>query len=159
MPIVKVVMFFIIIIFCFSCSAPKKEEITEEKKNIFEKLLGTWKLSTDEEFERFTKKSDTAYASQVFTVGGKDTNITEDVIIYGGKGKWNFKTLVKGQNKGKAIVFTSTILSDSIVQFENPTHDFPRMINYTLISHKQMRAFIAGTGDTIYFNYSKIVPL
>ena len=149
-------MRLVVIIFlglCVSCSTEKKETL------IFNKLVGTWKLATDAEFERFTKNEDGSFSSRVFTVSGKDTNVTEDVNIYLENGKWNFKTLVKGQNKGKAVVFTATIFGDSIVQFENPAHDFPRMINYTLINPTQLSAFIAGIGDTIYFNYSKIVPL
>lgn len=81
----------------------------------------------------------------------------EEVKIVNEAGKWNFITQVKGQNKGKSITFTSTLLMDTMVQFENPAHDFPRMVNYRLVSSNILRAFISGTTDTIYFNYSRVV--
>jgi hypothetical protein len=146
----RAIILLIGLAFCLSCSKNKEDE-----KLIFNKLLGTWKLSSDAEFERFTKNDDGTFSSRVFTFAGKDTNVTEDVTIYLENTKWNFKTLVKGQNKGKSVVFTATVFNDSVVQFENREHDFPRIINYSLITPTQMRAFIAG-GDTIYFYYSKV---
>lgn len=153
----KIVIVSMCIVFCFSCS--NKEESTEvaDKKLVFDGLVGTWKLAEEEQFEEWKWHEDGSYSSRAYTVAGKDTNIMEEVKIINEGGKWNFITQVKGQNKGKAVTFTSTILQDTLVQFENPAHDFPRIINYRLPSKNEMQAFIGGTTDTIYFNFSRVI--
>lgn len=142
---------------CIGCSN-KMETIAEEPDMVFNKLLGTWKLDKEEQYEQWSKNNDGSYSARVFTVSGKDTTLMEEVKIVPEDGKWNFITLVKGQNKGKAVIFTSSVVKDSLVQFENPAHDFPRIINYRLPSLNNLVAFIGGTSDTIYFNFSKVLP-
>jgi hypothetical protein len=145
------IMLFVLASSC-SNSNPK-----EETRFVFDKLAGTWKLAEEDQFEQWSKNEDGSYSSRSFAVSGKDTSIMEEVKIVPESGKWNFITLVKGQNKGKAVTFTSSILQDTLVQFENPAHDFPRIINYRLVSENNMQAFIGGTTDTIYFNFSRVV--
>lgn len=146
----SIILLFIAFAFFSSCSNKRDEKL------LFNKLLGTWKLADDNEFERFTTNDDGTFASRVYMFSGEDTTVTEDADIYLENNKWTFKTLVKGQNKGKSVTFTATIFNDSVVQFENPAHDFPKMINYTLTTPTQMKAFIAGKSDTITFYYSKL---
>jgi hypothetical protein len=152
----KILMIAAVLIGTFSCSEKNKKN-SEEGVPVFDKLVGTWRLGEEEQFERWTGNEDGSYSSRMYSVAGTDTTILEDVKIVKDGDKWNFITLVKGQNKGKAITFTSTILKDTIVQFENPSHDFPRIINYRLESEHNMQAFIAGTNDTIYFNFSRVI--
>ena len=142
------------LILFFACT---NKEAGTENNLVFDKLVGTWKLGEEEQFEQWSKKEDGSYSSRTFAVAGTDTNVMEEVKIINEAGKWNFVTQVKGQNKGKSITFTSTVLMDTLVQFENPAHDFPRMVNYRLASNNVLQAFIAGTTDTIYFNYSRVV--
>ncbi len=144
------------LIICLSCT----DKHTDKKENadlVFDKLLGTWKLSDEDQFEQWSKNNDGSYSSRVFAVAGKDTTMMEEIKVVSEAGKWNFITLVKGQNKGKTVTFTSSILQDTLVQFENPAHDFPRIINYRLPSENTMQAFIGGTTDTIYFNFSRVI--
>ncbi|MGZ3883998.1 MAG: DUF6265 family protein [Bacteroidia bacterium] len=120
-----------------------------------ERLEGTWKLTTEAQYERWIKNSDGSFSATVFSPNGKDSTVSEQVKIYKKGESWCFETVVTGENKGKPVVFTSTLLNDSVVQFENPAHDFPTMINYRLLSDNRLRAFIAGKTDTIYFNYTR----
>jgi hypothetical protein len=124
--------------------------------SLFDSLVGTWKLDEDDQYERWSKNDDGTYLSTGYSVNGKDTLISEKVAIYPKGGNWCFETMVTGQNNGKAIVFTSVILTDSLVQFENKEHDFPNIINYHLRYQNNLRAFIAGKADTIYFNYNRV---
>ena len=146
----------VILLFGMACSQETKENLKAEPDLVFNRLLGTWKLNEEEQFEQWSKNEDGSYSSRVFTVAGKDTTMMEEVKIVPEEGKWNFITLVHGQNKGKTITFTSSMLLDSLVQFENPAHDFPRIINYRLPSMNDLQAFIAGTTDTIYFNFTRV---
>ena len=143
------------LIICISCSG-EMSTIKDDPDLVFNKLIGIWKLDKEEQYEQWSKNSDGSYESRVYTVSGKDTTMMEEVKIVPEDGKWNFITIVKGQNKGKAVVFTSSMLMDSLVQFENPAHDFPRIINYRLPSLNNLEAFIGGTSDTIYFNFSRV---
>lgn len=141
-----------VLLSCASTERNAKESVT-----VFDRLIGTWKLAEEEQFEQWKKNEDGSYSSKMFAVAGKDTNVMEDVKIVKEGDKWNFITLVKGQNKGKSVTFTSSILQDTLVQFENPAHDFPRIINYRLASESSMQAFIGGTTDTIYFNFTRVI--
>jgi hypothetical protein len=145
----KAYILFASLVLGFSCTP-------EKPKTVFDRLVGTWKLADDSQYERWTKNNDGSYSSRMFTLAGQDTNVTEDATITAENQKWIFKTLVKGQNKGKAVTFSSTIMKDTLVQFENPAHDFPRMINYRVVNDTILQAFIAGTTDTIYFNYRRV---
>jgi len=148
------------LIFCISCSSENKpeEKKEEQKELIFDKLIGVWKLDDEEheQYEVWKNNGDGTYSSTVFTIEGKDTVITERIHIFQREGKWDFETIVSGQNKGKPVDFLHTILNDTVVQFDNPNHDFPKLINYTMKTPRNVRAFIAGTTDTIYFNYVKV---
>jgi hypothetical protein len=144
------------LVICTSCSDKKKND-SEDSPPVFDRLIGTWRLAEEEQFERWIRNEDGSFSSRMYSVTGNDTTILEEVNVVKDGDKWNFITLVKGQNKGKAVTFTSTILQDTIVQFENPSHDFPRIINYRIESDHNMQAFIAGTSDTIYFNFSKVI--
>lgn len=151
---IRALVIILFLIFGMSCSNKSSE--TKEKSNlIFDKMIGTWQLAGEDQYEQWSKNKDGSYSSRAFSVINKDTLIMEEVKITNDAGKWNFTTLVKGQNKGKAISFTSTVLQDTLVQFENPAHDFPRMINYRMASQNNMQAFIGGSTDTIYFNFTR----
>lgn len=127
------------------------------KSDLFDAIVGTWKLEDDNQFERWVKNADGSYLSTGFTVvNDKDTIISEKVKIYSKGSGWCFETLVSGQNDGKSVVFTSEILNDSLVQFENKGHDFPNIINYRLLYQNSLQAFIAGKADTIFFKYSRV---
>ena len=152
----KLLIIAAVLVSTISCSERNKKN-SEEGTQVFDRLIGTWRLAEEEQFERWIRNEDGSYSSRMYSVEGSDTTILEEVNIVKDGDKWNFITLVKGQNKGKAVTFTSSILKDTIVQFENPSHDFPRIINYRIESDHNMQAFIAGTNDTIYFNFSKVI--
>lgn len=147
----KILLPFILIMICYGCNDSSAPNV-----DLFDTFVGTWKLEDDTQYERWTKNDDGSYISTGFSVNGKDTIISERVKIYKSGDGWNFETLVIGQNEGKSVIFTSTILNDTLVQFENREHDFPNLVNYRLLFQNSLRAFIAGKNDTIYFNYSRV---
>jgi hypothetical protein len=152
----KLLMIASALIVCIGCS-DKNNKDSEEGAPVLDRLIGTWRLAEEEQFELWTKNEDGSYTSRMYSVAGNDTTTLEEVKVVKDGDKWNFITLVKGQNNGKAVTFTSSILKDTIVQFENPSHDFPRIINYRIESDHNMQAFIAGTNDTIYFNFARVI--
>lgn len=141
-----------------------------QTNTVFDKLVGTWKGEDGKSFERWSKQQNGTFQTVAFTVHGSDstwiiqgsdTSWNETARIYPENGKWIFQNTVKGQNEDKAVKFTSSILTDSSVQFSNPAHDFPTDVNYTVINANSVRAFIVGPNskggkDTIPFHYSRV---
>ena len=134
---------------------------TETKELVFDKLVGTWKSEDGKSFEQWTKSDSGTYQSRAYSIKGTDTSWNEQANVYRENENWIFENTVKGQNDGKAVKFTSTILNDNTVQFSNPQHDFPTDVNYTLPDANTVNAFIIGPGnkggkDTIPFNYTRL---
>lgn len=134
---------------------------SETRELVFDKLVGTWKSEDGKSFEQWTKNANDTYQSRAYSVKGTDTSWNEQANIYRENDNWIFENTVKGQNDGKAVKFTSTILNDKTVQFSNPQHDFPTDVNYTLRDANTVNAFIIGPDnkggkDTIPFNYTRL---
>lgn len=128
---------------------------------VFDKMLGIWKNANGRSFEQWTKTGQGYYESRVFAVKGTDTVVREEAKVYKENEKWVFETLVRGQNNGQSVKFTSTVFTSSVVQFSNPAHDFPTDINYSISDQNTLKAFIVGPNakggrDTIPFSYSRV---
>jgi len=128
---------------------------------VFDKLTGTWQSEGGKSFERWTKKDNGTFRSVAFSVKGTDTSWNENAKIYPENDSWIFENTVKGQNDGKSVKFTSSMLNDNSVQFSNPSHDFPTDVNYTVVDANTVHAFIIGPNnkggrDTIPFNYTRV---
>jgi hypothetical protein len=139
----------------------KADSNTTVTQLVFDKLVGTWQNEDGKGFERWTKNEDGTYKSVGFSVKGTDTSWNEQANIYPENNNWVFDNLVKGQNNGKSVKFTSSQLSENNVQFSNPAHDFPTDINYTLPNANTINAFIIGPNDkggkdTIPFNFKRL---
>ncbi len=153
------------ILSCNNSTTEKAEEAHEKtppatKELVFDRLLGTWQAEDGKSFERWTK-NDGSYQTAGFSVKGEDTSWNEQGKVYAENGNWVFENTVTGQNDGKAVRFTSTILNGYTVQFSNPAHDFPTDINYTIADPSTLNAFIAGPNnkggkDTIPFHFSRV---
>ena len=152
----------------FSCNNSKQKIATTTGDKtaattqlVFDKLLGTWQSEDGKSFERWLKNDNGSYRSAAFSIKGADTSWNEQAAIYPENDNWVFENTVSGQNEGKAIKFTSTILNENTVQFSNPAHDFPTDVNYTVPDNNTVRAFIIGPNskgvkDTILFNYTRV---
>ncbi|HET6768679.1 MAG TPA: hypothetical protein VFH08_14805 [Chitinophagaceae bacterium] len=134
---------------------------TETKELVLDKLVGLWKSEDGMSFEQWDKNADSTYQTRAYSIKGLDTSWNEQASIYPKNDSWIFENTVKGQNDGKAVKFTSTILNERTVQFSNPQHDFPTDVNYTVSDANTLNAFIIGPNkrggkDTIPFNYTRI---
>lgn len=132
-----------------------------QKSSVFDRLTGTWQSEDGKSFERWIKKDNGTYTSVGYSIKDGDTSWNEQANIYPENNNWIFENTVKGQNDGKAIKFTSSVLNENSVQFSNPAHDFPTDINYTIANANSLKAFIVGPNnrggkDTISFNFRKV---
>lgn len=145
--------FFISVIFLVLLMACSKSE----KQIVFEKLIGTWQIEGENEFEKWSKNDDGTFSSVMYKVKEGDTTYLETVKIYKNeKSLWVYEPLVKGQNNGQPVSFTEVLLNETQVSFENQQHDFPKYIHYSLISPVKLEAFIAGGKDTVRFNFKRL---
>jgi hypothetical protein len=165
-------VFILFSILAISCGNPgknagntvlaKPDSVMESKENLLaDRLVGTWKSTNGKIFERWTKTSTGSYQSSVFRIKGHDTIFMEQASVYRIPGGWVFINRVKDQNEGKEIRFTSLSESSSSIHFNNPEHDFPTDIYYTMPDDSTVHAFIAGPNkkggrDTIPFNYVRV---
>lgn len=51
--------------------------------------------------------------------------------------------------------FTSTAVSDTLLLFENPAHDFPKAIGYRRVGMDSLQAWIEGGGRRVPFGYGR----
>ncbi|MFN2437875.1 MAG: hypothetical protein ABR503_01665 [Chitinophagaceae bacterium] len=128
-------------------------------EKLFDKLVGTWQ--DGKTFERWSKNANGTYTSVAFSVKNNDTSWNEQAAVYQENNKWIFENTVKGQNDGKAVKFTSTLLNDTAVRFSNPAHDFPTDVHYTVADANTVNAFIIGPNnkggkDSFFFNYKRL---
>lgn len=136
------------------------DKTPSSQQNIFDRLIGTWQSKNGKNFERWTKNTDGTYRSDVYSLRNGDTLWKEQAQIYLSNKSWVFENQVKGQNEGKSVKFSSTMLTDDQVIFSNPAHDFPTDISYSVKDINTLNAYIAGPNtkggrDTIPFYYKR----
>lgn len=160
-------VFLLTLIACNNGKENRKVDVKVDVKDptasqtIFDKLVGEWQSEDGKTFEQWIKNENGTYESRVYSVKGTDTSWNEQAKIYRENDKWIFENTVKGQNDGRPVKFTSSILTDSSIQFTNPVHDFPTDVNYSIADENTIHAFIIGPNkkegrDTIFFNYKRI---
>lgn len=52
--------------------------------------------------------------------------------------------------------FTSSTISDSLLVFENPMHDFPKKVGYRKAGADSLQAWVEGNGRRVPFSYGRI---
>src|SRR6185503_14093311 len=119
------VVTYVITLACNNSGNKPGVSSSPDRQLVLDKLTGTWQKENGKSFERWTKTDDGSFQSVVFGIKGSDTSWEEKASIYQENNKWIFENMVSGQNNGKAVKFTSTLLNDTSVQFSNPAHDFP----------------------------------
>jgi hypothetical protein len=112
-------------------------------------LLGTWEqnLENGTFSEDWRKKNDSTFLGKSWAVMNGDTVFSEKISLTQVSNNLYYTPSVKDQNEGKAIQFKLTSLSDSLLIFENPEHDFPQKISYRKVTQDSLMAEISGKVD------------
>lgn len=97
--------------------------------------------------ERWQKLNDSVFTGESYFISGNDTMSSEKITIEQRGKELYFIPTVKGQNDNKPVLFKLTESSPTHLVFENPTHDFPEKITYTLLTKDSLLAEISGTVD------------
>lgn len=109
-------------------------------------LLGDWHNITPEGIltESWKQLNDSVFAGRSYFVTGNDTSFSETIRLEQRKNGLYYIPTVSDQNSGKAVEFKLTSASAAKLAFENPEHDFPSKITYTLITKDSILALISG---------------
>ena len=118
----------------------------------FNWMIGTWQRGDDKPgrttFEQWEQVSETLYQGLSCTMVGNDTVWQEKMQLVAKEHGWTLE--VSGE--GKTIPFRLTSIEQGSFISENPEHDFPKMISYTLRGDS-LAAVISGEGTEVPFTF------
>jgi Domain of unknown function (DUF6265) len=112
-------------------------------------LLGDWQGNSPEgiAMEAWEKKNDSVFVGKSYFVVGKDTVSAEALRLEQNGRDLFYIPTVRDQNNNQPVTFRLTFSTDKQLVFENPGHDFPQKISYTLVTSDSLVAEISGTMD------------
>lgn len=118
-------------------------------------LLGRWENNTNEGrfSEIWLKENDSVFIGQSYFVKRNDTLFSETMKLETSKNK--AKLIVSVPNQ-KTVEFLMTSFEKQKFVFENPNHDFPKKITYTILSQDSLFAEISGNGKKQAFPFKRI---
>ncbi len=110
-------------------------------------LIGIWENKTQRGslFEAWSQLNENEFSGKSYMVKDKDTMVFETIRLLQEKEQLFYIPVVKNQNDGQPVRFALKSISDNLLVFENPTHDFPQVISYTRITPDSLLAEISGT--------------
>lgn len=109
-------------------------------------LEGEWKQDEQEAYEVWQILSDTVMAGGLFHQAGNDFVRDESIELKAENGQFYYiPTVFEGNKVAKPVSFVITTYTDTSFVAENKQHDFPQIIQYTLLSPKRMTATISGS--------------
>lgn len=138
------VLFLLLVTILSSCK--NKETIEKvEIKNV-NWLLGKWESQTTDGnlTENWTQLNDSTFQAVSYFIKNKDTLHFENIKLEQKGNTLVYKAIVRGQNDNKAVSFKMTLDTLHKLVFENPKHDYPQKITYTLINKDSLVASISG---------------
>jgi hypothetical protein len=120
-------------------------------------LVGTWKLKDKNVYEAWKDNGDGSLSGLSFIVSGADTTVQEKITLLHKDGSYHYIPDVP-QN-ASPVDFTVTEFSNSHFVAENPAHDFPKVIRYTIVRKPEgeiIEASIEGNGQVIPYAFQKV---
>lgn len=133
----KYLFFLIVIFFTKPCLT---------QTNLPEFLKGSWKIENQETYEHWDKLNEQSLKGLSYTIQDDRIVVTEYLDITLRDNTIYYTATVLNQNEGKGVPFRMTN-SDSTFIFENPDHDFPKIISYHPQSDSEIQVTISDGKD------------
>ncbi len=127
------------------CSFSPDQSDTVLKMKTFGWLQGSWQMQTRRGviIEKWAVANDSSYAGESKMLRADGTEITlEKIELVFRNGNYYYIPTVKNQNGEQPIEFKITSHSETGFVAENPQHDFPKRISYTLVNKDSIHAVI-----------------
>jgi len=110
-------------------------------------LQGTWQIEDKEIYEHWDIMNHNSMKGVSYAIDEKQIVFFEYLdVIRKNDDNIIYTASVVGANDGLGIIFTMT-RSDSIFTFENPQHDFPKIIMYQIISDDELAVKISDGAE------------
>ncbi len=109
-------------------------------------LPGKWENQTQrgKMVEEWSKINDSTYGGRSYMITATDSIPLESIALKKEGNDIFYIPTLKGQNNDQPVKFKLTSSSANQLVFENPAHDFPQKISYTLESKGSLMAEISG---------------
>jgi hypothetical protein len=125
-------------------------------------LQGSWSMLNKKgsyTCEYWKKTSATSLSGKSFFVNAKDTTAFETVQLEEKPTGIFYTITATNEDATKAVTFKLTNNNGNKFVFENPTHNFPKMIVYDFIGKDSIHAYMGdgkeGSSKTAHFYYKK----
>lgn len=135
------ILLLLTIVSCKNSQTNEKDQIKSANW-----LLGKWsaKIADGDLSESWKQLNDSTFQAESFFIKDKDTLHFESITLQQKGEDLFYNATVKGQNENKTVAFKLTTKTDKQLVFENPKHDYPQKITYTLVSKDSLVASISG---------------
>jgi hypothetical protein len=112
----------------------------------FNWLTGNWYMQEKDGIttEDWLRVNDSLLEGRSDFVKGDSVIPFETIRIYNIADTFYYEAKAAGQNKEQPVAFTMTSITDSGFVAENPAHDFPKRISYSLVNPDSIHAYIDG---------------
>ena len=145
----KYILFLLILISIFSCKKYDKNGREIKDYDELEKanwLLGSWQFETANGNlqEIWSVKNDSTFFGQSYFINKKDTIHIEKVDLVEDKGLLLYISTIKGDNHDLSTTFNFKETEENQLIFENPKHDYPSKVVYTLKDSLHFDIAISG---------------
>ncbi len=112
-------------------------------------LIGTWKIEGKESYEYWEKKKD-ILAGQSYKIKNGQKVILENIELKMTENQIIYTPTVFDQNDGRGIPFKLKLFEHNLFSFENPDHDFPKKVQYKILSDNELYVSVLGENDKGY---------
>lgn len=109
-------------------------------------LPGKWENQTQrgKMVEEWSRQNDSTYTGKSYMITATDSISLESITLKKEGNDIFYIPIVKSQNNDQPVKFKLTSSSPNQLVFENPAHDFPQKITYTLEEGNSLMAEISG---------------
>ncbi len=116
------------------------------KMDSFKWLIGSWSMESKNELiiETWRPMTDTSFEGESTRYNKKTTETVplEKIRVVSRDKEYFYIPVAQGQNKNGPTEFKITSFNKNGFMAENPSHDFPKRISYTLSKKDSLHAFI-----------------
>ena|SRR5688500_13765998 len=140
-----------LIVFVMTISSISAQQFQQSDLHRIHWLLGKWRMAsmTGDLVESWQMKDDTTFVGWSYKLKPSgDTVLLENVELVYRNGQLRYIPIAFGQNNNnKPVEFRFTSLTDDGFVAENPSHDFPQKIQYTLKTDNILSAVVSGKAN------------
>jgi hypothetical protein len=110
-------------------------------------LIGTWKVENKESYESWEMAKNNNMNGFSYKIKGGEKVVSENLNIKVVNNQIVYEAAVLNQNDGKTIPFRLNMDNKVWFSFENETHDFPKKIQYKILSKDTLQVQVLGDNE------------